>query len=103
MGYDPGVPGSYRIEPAAIVAGQETAPRKRTNHMFVGPDYSVVHPAIFPHNPDASKMATLEEWLTFDWKAGWGTDEFEDNVADDFPFPERWTDDEERFTAREKE
>lgn len=102
MGYDPGVPGSYRIEPAAIVAGQETAPRKRTNHMFVGPDYSVVHPAIFPHNPDASKMATLEEWLTFDWKAGWGTDEFEDNVADDFSFPERWTDDEERFTAREE-
>lgn len=43
---------NYRHEPAARV-GEEREPtpaRKRTNHMFAGPDYSIVHPGLFPHS-----------------------------------------------------
>ncbi|MCP4846370.1 MAG: hypothetical protein GY899_00285 [Verrucomicrobiaceae bacterium] len=45
---------NYRQEPAARV-GEEREPtqiRKRTNHMFAGPDYSIVHPGLFPHSKE---------------------------------------------------
>lgn len=100
MGTEPGVASGYRHEPAAIVGGKPTAPRKRTDHMFIGPDYSVVHPGIFPHNTKASELATIREWLTFDHEAGWGTDEFE-NVADSVEFPERWRSADDRYDARD--
>ena len=45
---------------------------------MAGPDYSVIHPGIFPHNAEAQQLATIAEWLKFDHKAGWGTDKFED-------------------------
>ena len=81
MSTEPGVDSGYAEAPAAVVGGKPTAPRKRTDHMFIGPDYSVVHPGIFPHNTKASELATIREWLAFDHEAGWGTDEFEDEVA----------------------
>ena len=87
MGTEPGVPSGYATGPAARVGGRGTRPRKRTNHMFAGPDYSIVHPGIFPHNTEAQELATLREWLTFDYTAGWGTDEFEDSAPDDYAFP----------------
>jgi hypothetical protein len=46
-------------------------------------------------------MATIEEWLQFDIKAGWGTDAFEDKVADNHKFPERWDSIDDRYDARE--
>ncbi|MCZ6680842.1 MAG: NapC/NirT family cytochrome c [Candidatus Poribacteria bacterium] len=92
---------NYRTGPAAVVGGKETKPRKLTNHMFAGPDYSIIHPGIFPHNPNAEEMATISEWLTFDHEAGWGTDEFEDNVSDDYVFPERWAEIDDRYDARD--
>ena len=101
MGVEPGVASGYRTAPAAVVGGVETTPRKRTSHMFVGPDHSVVHPGIFPHAPDAKELATMAEWATFDWKAGWGTDDFEDTVTDDMEFPERWAWPDDRYEARE--
>ncbi len=101
MGVEPGVASGYRQEPAAIVGGRPTMVRKRTDHMFIGPDYSVVHPGIFPHNTEASELATIREWLSFDWQAGWGTDDFEDQVPDDFEFPERWTSADDRYDARD--
>ncbi|MEM7393209.1 MAG: multiheme c-type cytochrome, partial [Verrucomicrobiota bacterium] len=60
MGKTPGVfsgdeKSNYHYGPAARVAGAWTKPRKLTNHMIVGPDYSIVHPAIFPHNKKAIK------------------------------------------------
>ena len=69
--------------------------------MFAGPDYSVIHPGIFPHNTDASEMATIREWLTYDYKAGWGTDEFEDNVPEGHEFPPRWTFADDRYDAQD--
>ena len=91
---------NYDYGPAAKVGSFETAPRRLTNHMFVGPDYSVLSPALFPFNVDAIKeesqkddpsaqgYATIREWLEFDHKAGWGTKQ--ENVPEGFEFPERW-------------
>ena len=105
---------NYAFGPAAVIGGRYATPsRKLTNHMFVGPDYSVLPASIFPLNTKAiieesqkgddtaEGLATIREWLAFDIDAGWGTDEFEDNVADDYPFPERWTSTDERYDARE--
>jgi hypothetical protein len=96
----PGVPSGYDFGPAANVGGVETPPRKLTNHMFVGPDHSVIHPGLFPLNENALRTATMREWLQFDYKAGWGTDEFEDQVSDDYNFPERWSSIDDRYDAR---
>jgi nitrate/TMAO reductase-like tetraheme cytochrome c subunit len=101
MGKEPGKESGYDIQSVALVGGKPTKPRKKTNHMFIGPDYSVVHPGIFPHNVMASHFATAREWIQFDYKAGWGTDAFEDEVEDDFEFPERWKSVSDRYEARE--
>ena len=101
MGTEPGRPSGYAVAPAARVGDVETKPRKRTNHMFPGPDHSVIHPGIFPHNTEAAKLATIREWLAFDYEAGWGTDEFEDTVPEDAVFPERWDSIDDRYDARE--
>jgi len=100
---------NYEFGPAARIGREKTPPRKLTNHMTVGPDFSLVHPALFPHTATAIKtdandvdgLATIEEWLQFDWAAGWGTDDFEDTVEDDQPFPERWSTIDDRYDARE--
>ena len=101
MGKVQGIPSGYEQGPAAVIGGVPTKSRKITNHIFAGPDYSVIHPGIFPHNARAQQMATLEEWLQFDHKAGWGTDKFEDNAPDNYKFPERWESVDDRFDARE--
>ena len=101
MGKVPGVASGYDEAPAAIVGDRPTRPRKRTNHIFAGPDYSIIHPGIFPHNVRASEMAEIREWLTFDVDAGWGTDAFEDTVPDDYEFPERWQFADDRYDARD--
>src|SRR5262249_54393610 len=80
MGNEPGKPSGFREEPAAVVGGVPTRPRKRTDHRFAGPDYSLIHPALFPFNDRAQQLATMRQWLQFDWKAGWGTDAFEKSV-----------------------
>lgn len=101
MGREPGVVSGYREEPAAIVGGRPMRLRKRTDHRFVGPDHSVIHPGLFPFNARAESLATPEEWLQFDWQAGWGTDAFEDRVGLDAVFPERWASATDRYDARE--
>jgi Cytochrome c554 and c-prime len=101
MGKEPGVPSGYATAPAAKVGARYTRPRKRTSHMFAGPDYSIIHTGIFPHNVEASGMATIREWLTFDVDAGWGTEEFEDDIPEGFEFPERWEFPDDRFDARD--
>jgi hypothetical protein len=100
MGKIAGKVSGFDYGPAAEVGGVATKPRKLTNHFFAGPDYSVVHPGIFPHNDEAARMATLREWLQFDYKAGWGTDKFEEQVARDFKFPPRWRSVDDRYDAR---
>ncbi len=101
MGKIQGIPSGYDYGPAAVIGDVPTKPRKLSSHLFSGPDYSVIHPGIFPHNAEAQQMASLEEWLDFDHEAGWGTDEFEDTVAEEYEFPERWVSVDDRYDARE--
>jgi nitrate/TMAO reductase-like tetraheme cytochrome c subunit len=99
---------NYHLGGIATVDGDVTQPRKMTNHMFPGPDHSVIHPGIFPHNDQAVRdesedpntaigLATIREWLTFDVDAGWGSKAFEQQEwqrvkagQELTPFPERW-------------
>ena len=115
MGVEPGVASGYAHAPAAKVGNATTRPRKRTNHMMIGPDYSIVHPGLFPHNPRAIReesdnpedpsvgLATMYEWLQFDHEAGWGTPEFENQLDNDQKemFPDAWLDQARRFRARD--
>ena len=115
---------NYRRGPAAYIGGtpgigtdgKPTRIRKTTFHMFPGPDHSVVHPGIYPHNDQAVRhesepegsggLATIREWLTYDHEAGWGTEAFEraerDRRRDDqgTEFPERWRTRASRMAAR---
>ena len=104
MGKVPGKPEGYATAPSAIVGGKEINPgRKHTNHRFIGPGYSIAHPGIFPHNVKA-KAFTMQEWLQFDWRAGWGTVAFEEKVAAGkikVAFPKRWADALDREDARQ--
>jgi cytochrome c553 len=101
MGKIQGKVSGYNMGPGAVVGGVPTKPRKLTNHTFAGPDYSLVHPGIFPHNAEAQQLASLENWLEYDHKAGWGTDAFEDKVSDDFKFPKAWESVDDRYDARD--
>jgi hypothetical protein len=104
MGKVPGKPDGYATAPSAVVGGKEINPgRKHADHRFIGPGYSIAHPGIFPHNPKAQAF-TMKEWLEFDWRAGWGTNEFEDKVAArkiKVNFPKRWADGLDREDARQ--
>ncbi len=101
MGREPGVASGYAVGPAARIGDRPTPDRKITNHMFAGPDYSILHPGVFPHNVDASRLATIAEWLSFDFEAGWGTDDFELELPEDHEFPARWTSIDDRYDARD--
>ncbi len=102
MGKEPGKPSGYATAPSAIVGGREINPgRKHADHRFIGPGYSIAHPGIFPHNKNA-QVWTIREWMQFDWRAGWGSVEFEDQVADgliEVDFPEAWADPADREEA----
>ncbi len=104
MGKVAGKPEGYATAPSAVVGGKEINPgRKHANHRFIGPGYSIAHPGIFPHNTKAKEIS-IKDWLEFDWRAGWGTTEFEDKVADGkimVDFPKRWADAVDREDARE--
>jgi hypothetical protein len=104
MGQVPGKPEGYSVAPSAIVGGKEINPgRKHANHSFVGPGYSIAHPGIFPQNPKAQAAFTIKKWLEFDWRAGWGTAEFEDKVAEGkikVKFPAEWAEPLDREDAR---
>lgn len=103
MGKIPGKPKGYATAPSAIVGGKEINPgRKHANHSFIGPGYSIAHPGVFPHNTKAQAIG-MGDWLKFDWRAGWGTTEFEDKVAEGKikpKFPKRWADALDREEAR---
>ena len=110
MGTVPGQAKGYDEGPAAVVSGEPTKPRKITNHMMAGPDYSIVHPGLFPHlpqefgNPDrqdlrpffaeltpgryrkdrsGTRLVGIPLWLDFDHLGGWGSEEFEDALSDE--------------------
>lgn len=104
MGIVPGRAEGYSVGPSAVVDGKAVTPeRKHSNHMFFGPGYSIAHPGVFPQNVKSDRW-TVNDWLAFDWRAGWGTDEFEDDVSDGklSPyFPPIWEEADDRYDARE--
>ncbi len=103
MGKTPGRAEGYVTAPVAIVNGVPVNPdRRHHNHAFYGPGYPIAHPGIFPHHPD-NEQWTIDEWLQFDWRAGWGTPEFEEAIEDgetEVAFPEIWEDPIDREDAR---
>lgn len=105
MGKVPGRADGYATAPVAVINGQEIDPgRKHSNHAFYGPGYPIAHPGIFPHNPDGAEIP-IEDWLAFDYRAGWGSPEFEEKVesgevSEDI-FPAAWGDVFDRETAWE--
>jgi nitrate/TMAO reductase-like tetraheme cytochrome c subunit len=66
--------------------------RPLTDHTFVGPGYPISHPGLFPIRMEESPF-TPQQWLKFDYRAGWGSDDFENKVAaapGSNPFPPEW-------------
>ncbi|MEX2315724.1 MAG: multiheme c-type cytochrome [Pirellulales bacterium] len=104
MGRVPGLPLGYEVGPVAKVNDKTVHDgRKRSNHVFYGPNYSIAHPGVFPFHLKADRW-TMQEWLLFDWRGGWGTDEFEDRVAAgtvQVAFPTCWAEADDRRDARE--
>jgi nitrate/TMAO reductase-like tetraheme cytochrome c subunit len=98
----PGKNSGYATGPSAVINGQEIgAGKQHSNHAFVGPGYPIAHPGIFPHNPDAEKWS-VEAWMKFDYRAGWGTDAFEEKVANGelkVNFPPEWAIADDRVQA----
>ena len=92
MGKVPGVDSGYSVGPAAVVGERVVEPeRKHSNHAFYGPGYSIAHPGVWPFNKEADRWK-FNDWLEFDWRSGWGTDEFEDALPKnaEHMFPEAW-------------
>jgi hypothetical protein len=100
MGNTPGIKSGFGFGPAAMIGDKATPPRKLTNHTFAGPDYSIIHPGLFPFNTKAQELATLAEWLQFDYRAGWGTDAYEKAAPADAVYPSRWKSIDDRYDAR---
>lgn len=101
MGKVQGKESGYDHGPAAIIGKVPTKDRKITNHFFAGPDYSIIHPGIFPQNVRANEFKTMREWLEFNLDEGWGTDAFENSAGKDYPFPEAWQSIDDRYEAAE--
>ncbi|MFN3192970.1 MAG: multiheme c-type cytochrome [Aureliella sp.] len=103
MGLVPGKPNGYAYGAAAEMSGLSVNNhRKHANHLFFGPGNSIAHPGIFPHNEKALRWS-VEQWMNFNWRAGWGTDEFEKAVAKKqifVAFPPEWDSADERRDAR---
>jgi Cytochrome c554 and c-prime len=101
MGKEPGMAKGYATGTAAVVGGIPVNPgRKHANHAFYGPGYPIAHPGIFPHNPKAAAFS-ITTWLKFDWRAGWGTEGFENGAGKGKKFPSEWESPDDRFAARE--
>ena len=82
----------WATDPESDGYGTPTSPRKRTNHMFAGPDYSIIHPGLFPHSKEirdrlwdmqnqavkengdieVKERASLKHVIDFKWEDGWG-------------------------------
>ncbi len=104
MGRLPGVASGYETGPAAVVNGKTIYNhRKHANHVFYGPGYSIAHPGVFPFNKDALRWS-MPDWLQFDYRAGWGTEEFEEAIAEGLlhvNFPPVWANVDDRYDARD--
>jgi hypothetical protein len=100
----PGQNSGYAVGPAAIVH-EFTEPKRTVNderraadHSFIGPGYPISHPGLFPLRATEPEF-TPQEWLTFDYRAGWGSEEFENAHGGGDGFPPEWADRADRERA----
>lgn len=104
MGKVPGRAEGYATGPAAKIGKEAINPtRKHSNHAFYGPGYPIAHPGVFPHNENAEKWS-MEDWLKFDYRAKWGSEEFEAAFSAGkvkANFPPVWSDASDRASAWE--
>ncbi|MBI5365462.1 MAG: cytochrome C [Planctomycetes bacterium] len=104
MGKVPGVPSGFAKGAVASINGKAVnSEREHHHHGFFGPGYPIAHPGIFPHNP-LNDQFEIPAWLKFDYRAGWGTDDFETQVEEGalkVEFPEEWSSVDDRQSARE--
>lgn len=102
MSKNPGYDDGYDVGWAAEVNGKHfNEQRPLTDHTFVGPGYPISHPGLFPFRREDSPF-TPQQWLTFDYRAGWGSDEIESKIAAataSFNFPPEWKNPEDRRKA----
>ena len=102
MGRVPGKAEGFCEAYVATIDGKPSGiPRKHSNHVFFGPGAAITHPGVFPQNPEADRWS-MRQWLTFDWRAGWGTEQFEndlENGAFEVAFPTEWQDTDDRRDA----
>jgi hypothetical protein len=56
---------------------------------FVGPGYPISHPGLFPFRMEESPF-TPQQWLTFDYRDKWGSEDFESKLAASYSFPPEW-------------
>ncbi|MEM8710952.1 MAG: multiheme c-type cytochrome [Planctomycetota bacterium] len=93
--------GPEDIQAVAIMNGVPSKSRKVSSHYFAGPDYSIVHPGVFPiMRGEDSELATLTEWHDFD--LSWGREEFESSVPEGTDFKhEVWESAKNRKRAHE--
>lgn len=99
MGKSQGKVSGFDHGPAAVVNGVPTKDRVLHDHTFAGPDYPIVHPGLFPFNKEAQELADVNQWTEFDYKAGWGTDEFEKHIPPGYKFPKHWEAVDDRYEA----
>ncbi|HYN22858.1 MAG TPA: multiheme c-type cytochrome [Thermoanaerobaculia bacterium] len=90
MSSNPGLDVGYAIGPAAKVNGQTVRDdRPLTDHTFVGPGYPITHPGLFPFSLEESPFSP-QQWLKFDYRAEWGSEDFEKKVSSSQSFPREW-------------
>jgi nitrate/TMAO reductase-like tetraheme cytochrome c subunit len=98
MSMNPGQPVGFATGAAAQVHGMTVRnDRPLTDHTFVGPGYPISHPGLFPFRMEASPF-TPQQWLRFDYRAKWGSDDFERNPGST-AFPAEWQNAADRRTA----
>lgn len=104
MGLVPGEPKGFAKGPVAVVNGVPIEPDGiHANHAFYGPGYPITHPGIFPHHKEGERF-DMQTWLKFDYRAGWGTEEFEEKLENGdikVDFPAEWEEVDDRFDARD--
>ena len=93
MSKNPGLPAGFEKGWAARVNGKlVNTERELTDHTFVGPGYPISHPGLFPFRMEESPF-TPQQWLTFDYRAKWGSEAFESKASPGSgSFPPEWQD-----------
>src|SRR4029079_3474363 len=85
----PGQNAGYEKGWAAEVNGKHfNEQRDLTDQTFVAPGDPSSHPGLFPLRREESPF-TPQQWLTFDYRAKWGSEAFEKDPGST-PFPPEW-------------